>query len=543
MDITKYDPKTQDLYQKVLDAKEHHVGDYYTAGRAFLKNAIELDDPLLLGIAYYWMSSACYVSSKHYDKFMGYLQKALPYLQSTQEYENLARAYNLLGIDALNHGDPQICLDYFVNALSLPVEGEAFQLIIPMIHFNMGQAYAQFGDYKESLKHVTSALRGLPGKKTDFVNFMRGSCLTAQGFAYLHLGRTKSAVTCLEKLLKLEDRFETLRQEMDEPYTHFFKAQVYHKTEQVELRDQIIDRFVSVIESGEFSFDVIYDTFHFAAFLIDLGQYDKVARCIESTRNMVESSKVAYAEAAYARLRVHYYSQIGDEQNLTAALKDFYAGAENHRIESAQSYVNSMNLRNTLEEMRKDNERLAYAAATDFLTNLPNRSAMNTFLESLFEECYRKKISLGVELLDIDYFKEFNDTYGHQAGDDLLVRLADVLRSLAMDPDVFAARYGGDEFVVLYRDMTDEEVMEKADRIRNRIREMQIPNKFSRGEKYVTISQGIRNAVPVEENRIWDFLYTADNALYSVKRTEKGHIALMHKAYISNDSLEEAKRV
>ncbi len=168
---------------------------------------------------------------------------------------------------------------------------------------------------------------------------------------------------------------------------------------------------------------------------------------------------------------------------------------------------------------------------------------MNPYLESLFDECFRKQIPLGLELLDIDYFKEFNDTYGHQAGDELLVKLADVLRNVAMDPDVFVARYGGDEFVVAYRGMTDEQVMEKADRIRSRVKELNIPNKFSRGEKIVTVSQGIRNAVPVEGNRLWDFFYTADNALYSVKRSEKGQIALMHRAYISNDSLEDVKRV
>jgi diguanylate cyclase (GGDEF)-like protein len=543
MDIKKYDSKTQTLYQKAVDAKELHIGDYYSACRAFLKNAIDLDDPQLLGLAYYWMSNACYISNKYYDKFMGYLQKALPYLQGCQDYENLARAYNLLGIDGLNHGDPQICLDYFVTALNFPLDEEVDKHILPMIHFNMGQAYAQFGDYKECLKHVTLALKKLPRKKDPFILYMRGSCLVAQGFAFLTLGRTSSAISCMDKLLALENSSENLKKELDEPYTQFFKAQVYHKTQDHESRDAIIDRFVSVMEHGEFSFDVIYDTFRFTDFLIDLGKYDLASRTIAAARSMVETSDVSYAQAAYARLQIHYYSRIHDEENLFVVLQEFYNCSEKHRLEAARSYVGSMNLRNTLEEMRKDNERLAYAAATDALTDLPNRSAMNSFLESIFEECYRKQISLGIELLDIDYFKEFNDTYGHQAGDELLVKVADVLRNVAMDPDVFVARYGGDEFVLTYRGMTDEQVMEKAGRIRTRIKEMAIPNKYSRGEKFITVSQGIRNAVPVEGNRIWDFFYTADNALYSVKRSEKGQIALMHKAYISNDSLEDVKRV
>jgi diguanylate cyclase (GGDEF)-like protein len=98
---------------------------------------------------------------------------------------------------------------------------------------------------------------------------------------------------------------------------------------------------------------------------------------------------------------------------------------------------------------------------------------------------------------------------------------------------IFCARYGGDEFVVIYEGMTDEEVLAQAEQLRTSILEMKIPHSSSPVAPYVTISQGIRNSVPVKENRLWDFLFAADNALYHVKGTNKGGILLIHKTQVA----------
>ena len=187
----------------------------------------------------------------------------------------------------------------------------------------------------------------------------------------------------------------------------------------------------------------------------------------------------------------------------------------------------------------EENVRLTRQAQSDPLTGLPNRYLLNTASEAAFERAYKGHATLAVCILDIDHFKEYNDTCGHQAGDECLIRVALAINTVCDGGGGFCARYGGDEFVILYEGLTDDEVLAQAERLRSAVTEMQIPHRASSAAPYVTISQGMRNSVPLEENRLWDYLYAADNALYRVKKTQKGGVLLIHSARISPTAFME----
>ena len=108
-------------------------------------------------------------------------------------------------------------------------------------------------------------------------------------------------------------------------------------------------------------------------------------------------------------------------------------------------------------EMEKANERLLEKSETDPLTRLANRFRLNDYLERAFERTRDDHRAFAVEILDIDYFKEYNDNYGHQAGDARIVAIADELRKM-QSHDTFCARYGGDEFIIIYEYKTEDEV-------------------------------------------------------------------------------------
>ena len=97
------------------------------------------------------------------------------------------------------------------------------------------------------------------------------------------------------------------------------------------------------------------------------------------------------------------------------------------------------------------------------------------------------------------------------------------------DSNIFCARYGGDEFIIIYYGKTDEEILALAKELRERISGLKIEHKGSQVSEYVTVSQGIRNSVPPHQNRMWDYLYAADGALYNVKRKQKNSICLIHR--------------
>jgi diguanylate cyclase (GGDEF)-like protein len=116
--------------------------------------------------------------------------------------------------------------------------------------------------------------------------------------------------------------------------------------------------------------------------------------------------------------------------------------------------------------MEKENQILLERSETDPLTQLSNRLRLNDYSEEVFADCVENQMSLAVEILDIDDFKGFNDTYGHQTGDECLVKVAQILKTMEEEHGAFVARYGGDEFMLIYTDITKEQASEYAEELR-----------------------------------------------------------------------------
>jgi len=164
------------------------------------------------------------------------------------------------------------------------------------------------------------------------------------------------------------------------------------------------------------------------------------------------------------------------------------------------------------DEVNLLNRRLAQLAATDGLTGLTNRRTFDGFLRREYEACER----ISVLLFDIDNFKGYNDTYGHQAGDRCLQAVAKVIGDVTADIAGLSARYGGEEFAVVLPNASEEAALKVAEQIRVTVRSLGILNSAaSRG--YVTISAGVatRTSGTLDESAL---VGEADTALYEAKR-------------------------
>ena len=192
--------------------------------------------------------------------------------------------------------------------------------------------------------------------------------------------------------------------------------------------------------------------------------------------------------------------------------------------------ANMIQVRISLEKARESKQRveemnalLTEKSETDALTGLANRYRMTDVFQQMMDECREEQKLLSVEILDIDYFKEYNDNYGHQAGDECICRVAELIRGMQSE-QVFCARYGGDEFIILYKGLEEAQVLEQAQRLRENIMALSIEHAYSKALPIVTISQGICQSVPVEGNKSWDFLHIADEYLYKVKKSQRNDI-------------------
>ncbi len=164
-------------------------------------------------------------------------------------------------------------------------------------------------------------------------------------------------------------------------------------------------------------------------------------------------------------------------------------------------------------------------AFLDGLTGIPNRRHFNQRLESEWRACQRSGRPLSLIMIDVDYFKFYNDHYGHEAGDDCLKAVARALRQLASRGRDLVARFGGEEFVALLPECDLEGAREMAENIRAAIESMAVTHEASHVSGVVTASVGAAVTVPREGNQPRALLAAADQQLYASKRDGRNRVA------------------
>lgn len=168
-------------------------------------------------------------------------------------------------------------------------------------------------------------------------------------------------------------------------------------------------------------------------------------------------------------------------------------------------------------EMSKNVSQLEAQSLEDALTRLPNRRNFDQKLEFNWLICQRHRQALTVMMIDIDHFKQFNDQYGHQAGDETLIRVATALRSALYRPTDFVARYGGEEFAVILPDSNGVASADIAERLRRAVEDVRISHRGSTMGQ-ITISVGVASCdTPRLDMHGVDLLRHADMALYQAK--------------------------
>ena len=168
-----------------------------------------------------------------------------------------------------------------------------------------------------------------------------------------------------------------------------------------------------------------------------------------------------------------------------------------------------------LLRLQRELEELSYR---DGLTGVPNRRMLDVVLEREWANARRSGRPISLVMLDIDFFKEYNDYYGHLAGDECLKRVAAVLGKAAIRPRDFVARFGGEEFVLVLPE-TDASAAERvAERCRCLVLEELIPHQRSKADPYLTISLGVGTVVPKAEDDPTAFVDAVDKMLYRAKQ-------------------------
>lgn len=177
------------------------------------------------------------------------------------------------------------------------------------------------------------------------------------------------------------------------------------------------------------------------------------------------------------------------------------------------------------QDLAAANQNLEKLAKTDGLTQIMNRHFFQLSLEEIWQESLRSQLPISLILCDVDFFKLYNDTYGHLAGDLCLQKVAKAMADAAsMEPRTIVARYGGEEFVVILPQIEMERATRVAEKMRSAILQLRLPHKTSKVADFVTLSIGICTLIPQPNLSSRDLISQADQHLYHAKANGRNQV-------------------
>jgi diguanylate cyclase (GGDEF)-like protein len=168
-------------------------------------------------------------------------------------------------------------------------------------------------------------------------------------------------------------------------------------------------------------------------------------------------------------------------------------------------------------KLKAANEELKQLAILDPLLQIANRRRFDEYLQQEWDKLCRERRYLSLILADVDYFKQYNDEYQHQAGDHCLISIAKTIERSLRRPGDLVARYGGEELVIVLPQTTPEGAVKVAERIQKEIALLKIPHLRSTVSDYVTISMGISAMIPIKGCSPLMLINIADKVLYQAK--------------------------
>lgn len=527
-DAVKRREKIESYKKIVLESRRNDNDRVLEYCHKIIELADETSDEDALGFAYFYIGEVEYLTNS-IDEMFGSMLNALRYLGNSGQWCLAARVYNVMGITSVSRGNTVAAMEYYMSGLYICEEHDV-KSVQSSIELNLGYLYLDAGVYKEAeeyfLKAYNEYVRTPAEKRRNETLTMIYTNLATCNLLAAELDKAK------EYIGKLKDECQASFSNMDYIYVECLEVRFHHICGDYESRDKIIDDVKRRLSGNVLIMDIFDDIYDFCNLMIEIDRIDVLQEIIERLDEPIKKTQINNLKRKFLTLKIKLYMKNGDKEACDGALVSFFDLSEKLEEDKQKMIASILHVRNSVDKM-KDKQRVLEAeklkllerSETDQLTGIANRYRLVQYAQSSLAKCKRERIPLSYEVLDIDYFKQYNDTYGHQAGDECIKVVAGILSDIQND-SIFAARYGGDEFVVIYVGMSVEEVVRTAEFLKGRVQELGSVYKGSGVDAGVTISQGICHCIPEEDSKDRDYLYSADIMLYNVKRKKRNGICV-----------------
>jgi diguanylate cyclase (GGDEF)-like protein len=239
-------------------------------------------------------------------------------------------------------------------------------------------------------------------------------------------------------------------------------------------------------------------------------------------------SKIDTLEEAFAAGAVDYVTKPINQVELMARVRSVLAlkfAMDEGRQREVELEGREKELLKVTRMLEETNERLRRLSTLDGLTGIPNRRRLMEFVEQEWRRGARDRTWLSVIMIDVDLFKNYNDSCGHQAGDDCLWMIASCLKRNFNRPADMIARYGGEEFMAVLPETPLDGAVKVAEQTRASVEMIRVPHPDSTVNAYVTISLGVASCIPGKDFAASELIAKADQSLFKAKEEGRNRIA------------------
>lgn len=486
--------------------------------RELMAKGKEAKDFEAIAFAHYVMGSAMFVLGKE-QGLMSHASQAAAYFRETDNKVMLIRSLNLQGIAYTASDEFQLALINYKEAYDLAQRHEKDRYRKDIILSNIAATYFSLGEHKSAIRTLEKLYLRVHKYKNYDASFVYNTAYNLADI-YCEVDNMDGAIKYLNECEKMVEKIDRDQERLT---LGTVATKVYYKLGNVEEANKWSDLVVSLIKKGVDNFELHRDYEKIVLMQLDIGEYDRADHYAEflwdesqKTKNTLDMLRATRMQARYfdiqdnTRMALYYYRMMDNisQKRNEEMLKSQLNIAKNNEV-----LVKQMK---EFQKLVKEKEEMEILASRDGLTGLLNRSAFSKLLEQFVARSQKEGKPLGCIFIDVDCFKEYNDTYGHVQGDECLKSIADACKNVEGE-DIHFIRYGGDEFFGIAYGITNEEIAAKALAIVNQVRDNNTEHKASKVIDRVSISVGVLNIVLDKDNNLLDVVNFSDRALYYAK--------------------------
>ena len=432
-----------------------------------------------------------------------------------------AKSYRMLGMIYGYLGQEMLSKEHLLKGLQLSDEGD-YEREIAECYISLAFFHAMLKDYEQALEYQAKALpliRALKEKEPDAGLNMERVCIAGRGIICAKMGQVELAEEFLVQLERLDEKAEDKTVLI--PVLDLALRVAYEQSDRkrfTQCLKQLLE--MAILEEG--FYEILEYYFDICAFFLEKGLQREVRSLLDYVKSYYDMIPLAYLKYDIHNLELAYAKQFGDEDEQWQASQNLLTVLSEYEAEQQRAKLYSFDYIEYLHEERDLSAKMEQKSKLDPMTGLFNKYTIEFLVDEYFGQMDEDSAA-ALLIIDMDHFKQINDTLGHLAGDAILVDTATIIRRF-FKGNALCGRVGGDEFMVFVQDVQDvSSLLLQAEFLRQEIAK-------TTSERNITIAIQASVGVAVSTAGFRDYasmFHAADEALYRAKKEGRNRICVI----------------